>query len=338
MDVQEELTNMVNIMDNTERFSKNIFLPVKKIVRYDDSEATYDLYVANFSSLYNLQQYLLGNPEINSIVFNENDLSSETGTFRFAGVPYDQAVSELLDTSDEKFKEFLKIVRTVNSATPGMSKKYNVTKSYTGSRISNTSYIMGNPKCYSKREKIIVPKFIKMSINLAYNCNHDKNQVYFRSIIISNLVKALEESGYSVNVDTFALLEEDDEMMKISIQMKSHNGKLHMSDLYKMTCNVEFFRRIIFRVMETLDVHNLSWEDGYGRTCNEELTRATLGLKKDDILFCQPSEMGIEGDDLASDFESAINHLGIEDIIDVKRAKRTLESDEVKLLLSKRMR
>ena len=104
---------------------------------------------------------------------------------------------------------------------------------------------------------INIKSVIILCINLAYNCSHDKSQVYYRSIIISNLVKALEAAGYSVSVNTFSLIEENSEMMKISIKMKNHNGKLHMSDLYKMTCNVEFFRRIIFRIDVFFGIHFL---------------------------------------------------------------------------------
>lgn len=317
---------------NVERFPNNIFLPDKKIIQGNE----YNLYSASFSSLYDLYLYLKNNPIINSYVFTK--LSSVENGYDFAGMPYDDAVEDLLNPNDENFKEFLDIVKTINSAKLGDSKKYRTVKSYTGSRIHNTAFITGNPKCYTKREKLQVPKFIKMSINLAYNCSHDKSQVYYRSIIISNLVKALEAAGYSVSVNTFSLIEENSEMMKISIKMKNHNGKLHMSDLYKMTCNVEFFRRIIFRVMETLDVKDDDWCFSYGRTCSKETIKELLKLSEDDILFNQPNEMGIKGEDLTKDFKRAIEHLGLEDIVDVDKAIKTLDSKEVQMMLSKRMR
>lgn len=318
--------------ENIKRFSNNIFLPYEEKI----FGRSYDIYVANFSSLYNLYQYLKNDPKINYRVFGR--LASEENGFEFAGMPYKDALEDLLNPNDKKFKDFLKVIKTVNSAKLGDSKKYKTVKSYTGSRINNTAYITGNPKCYTKREIVQVPKFIKMSINLAYNCSHDKREVYYRSIIISNLVKALEEAGYSVSVNTFALVQEDSEIMKITVKMKSHNGKLHMSDLYKMTCNVEFFRRIIFRIMETLDVKDDYWEIGYGHPCDESMIKEVLRLKKDDILFGQPHEMGIEGNNIAVDFKNAIKHLGIEDIVDVDKAIKTLNSDETQMILQKRMR
>ncbi len=76
--------------------------------------------------------------------------------------------------------------------------------------------------------------------------------------------------------------------------------------------------------MEVSDVEN-DWSWGYGRTAEESLAREVLKLKKDDIYFDQPSEMGIYGHNIGEDFENAIEHLGLEKIIDVPREKEILQ-------------
>ena len=53
------------------------------------------------------------------------------------------------------------------------------------------------------------------------------------------------------------------------------------------------------------------------------------------MFFDQPLRMGIEGLDLADDFESAINHLKLADKIDVERAKVEFREVTKKLELKK---
>ena len=89
---------------------------------------------------------------------------------------------------------------------------------------------------------------------------------------------------------------------------------------------MEFLRRILFRILETLDVTE-DWSDGYGSTCDESFVRKALNLGKDDIFFDQPRSMGIRGENLAKDFEAAIKHLNLEDKIDVAKAKAEFEKD-----------
>ncbi len=124
--------------------------------------------------------------------------------------------------------------------------------------------------------------------------------------------------------------QEDDELVYIIVQIKKHGGRLNMGALYKTLCHVEFLRRILFRILETMDVKNC-WGNGYGQTCDESFIRKALKLGNNDIFFDQPRNMGIDGYDLAQDFESAIKHLNLEDKIDVEKAKREF-SENTKVL------
>lgn len=312
---------------NHTNFSSNIFEP-EKIVVFDNR---YRILKARFSNLYALYEYLKSNPEINRDVFYK--LSSVTGSYDFAGKPYNEAVEDLIGELDPGYKEFLKLQSDLN-AKKGHVHKYKTVRTVAGGHLNVPAYSAGNPLCYETEERIMKPKFARMHVTLSYYWGTEKEQVLNRAVIITNVLKALENAGYSVDLNTFELSTECDELAYIVVQIKRHGGRLDMQALYKSLCHVEFLRRILFRILETLDLHN-DWCSGYGQTCSESFTRQALKLGKNDIFFDQPRDMGIVGRDLAEDFESAINHLNLQDKIDVEKAKREFKEDT--MILRKKM-
>ncbi len=306
------------------RFPDNIFEPeVEKIGRYN-----YTKYYVRFNNLYELYEYLKSNPKINTKVFRT--LSSLEKDSSFAGKPYDQAVEDLISEVDPGYEEFLKLQRDLNNVRSGMIHKYKTVRTVAGGHLNMVAYSKGDPLCYETEERVVKAKFVKIHIALSYYWGTTKSQVLHRAIIITNVLKALENAGYSVDLNTFELSEEERELIYIVVQIKRHGEKMNMSALYKTLCHVEFLRRILFRVLETLDV-TADWSSGYGSTCSEEFTRKALKFGSNDIFFDQPRAMGIGGEDLAQDFENAIKHLNLEDKIDVERAKREF-NDEVATL------
>lgn len=288
----------------------------------------YKLYLARFRNLYDLYEYLKSNPTINREVFYE--LSSETGSRSFAGKPYEEAVEDLIGDIDPGYQEFLKLQNDINNARKIEIHKYKTIRTVAGGHLNVPAYSMGSPLCYETEEKIKKSRFVRMHVTLSYHCGTSKSQVLNRAIIITNVLKALERSGYNVDLNTFELSCEWDELIYIVVNVKRHGETLNMQTLYKSLCNVEFLRRILFRVLETLDVKK-SWNVGYGMTCYEEFTRKALKFDSNDIFFDQPSEMGIRGLDLVEDFENAIEHLNLTDKIDVETAKQQFK-DNVKCL------
>ncbi len=311
---------------NHERFSDSIFEPEMLTV----DGYTYRILKARFSNLYVLYDYLKANPELNRDVFYK--LSSLDGDYSFAGKPYEKAVEDLVGELDPGYEEFLKLQSDLN-AKKGKIHKYRTVRTVAGGHLSVPAYCAGNPLCYETEERITKPKFARMHVSLSYYWGTTKDQVLHRAIIITNILKALEKAGYSVDLKTFELSQERDELAYIIVQIKKHGGRLDMQGLYKTLCHVEFLRRILFRILETLDLRN-SWGHGYGQTCSEEFTRDVLKLGKNDIYIDQPRELGIFGDDLADDFESTITHLSLQDKIDVEKAKREFKQES--MILRKR--
>ncbi|MDE5888413.1 MAG: hypothetical protein K2H20_00160, partial [Bacilli bacterium] len=306
--------------ENQLNFSDNIFKPEKiKVGRYN-----YQMYRARFNNLYALYEYLKSNPEINHDVFYK--LSSVKGSYDFAGKPYEEALEDLVGEVDPGYEEFLKLQSDLNNAKRGKVHKFKLVRTVAGGHLNIPAYCAGSPLCYETEERISKPKFIRIHVSLSYYWGTSKSQVLHRAIIITNIIRALEKAGYSVDLRTFEMSMEANELVYIIVQIKKHGGRLNMSALYKTLCHVEFLRRILFRILETMDVKN-SWCEGYGQTCGEEFIRKALKLGKDDIFFDQPREMGIYGNDLADDFESAIKHLNLEDKINVEKAKREFRED-----------
>ena len=301
-----------------------VFDPEKKIVGSD----TYTVYKVRFNSLYSLYEYLKSNPPTNDIVFHK--LHSETGDFDFAGKPYFEAVEDLVSIVDPGYDEFLKLQKSINGAKNIKTHKYRLVRTVAGGRLNNVAYCVGSPLCYESEELISKPKFIQIHVTLSYVFTTSKSQVLNRAIIITNIVKALEDAGYNVGLNTFELSEEEDELVYILVQIKKYGERINLQRLYKTLCHVEFLRRILFRILETTDV-KCDWENGYGCTCSEQFTRKFLDFDDNDIFFDQPREMGIKGRDLADDFENAIKHLQLEDKIDVQKVKEEF-SNSVKSL------
>ncbi len=313
---------------NHEKYEDYIFSPE----RVDIGEDTYTLYKARFNSLFDLYEYLKSNPQTNRRVFTTLH-SVEKGS-SFAGKPYKAAVEDLVNEVDPGYEEFLTLQRDLNNASLREMHKYKLVRTVAGGHLNVPAYSAGNPLCYETEEKIKKPKFVRIHVTLSYYWGTSKKQVLNRAIIITNVLKALEKAGYSVDLNTFELSEEYDELIYIVVQIKRHGERMNMAALYKTLCRVEFLRRILFRILETLDVKR-NWEDGYGTTCDERFTRKVLNFGPNDIFFDQPREMGIRGEDLADDFEAAIKHLNLEDKIDVEKAKKEFTEDVKSLKLKK---
>ncbi len=313
---------------NYKKYSDFIFPPEKVLVGDED----YTLYKARFNSLYDLYEYLKSNPQTNRRVFTT--LHSAVKDSSFAGKPYKAAVEDLINDVDPGYEEFLTLQRDLNNVGLKEIHKYKLVRTVAGGHLNIPAYSAGNPLCYETEEKIKKPKFVRIHVTLSYYWGTSKRQVLNRAIIITNILKALENAGYNVDLNTFELSMEADELIYIVVQIKKYGERMNMAALYKTLCRVEFLRRILFRILETLDVTR-DWEDGYGVTCSERFTKRALNFGSNDIFFDQPREMGITGEDLAEDFEAAVKHLNLDDKIDVEKAKEEFKKDVQSLKLKK---
>ena len=311
---EEEEMERRKYTNNDERFPNNIFEPVQVVI----DGRKYIKYRANFRSLRNLYNYLKSKPDINNEVFST--LHSESKEKEFAGKSYRSALEELVNPPRSEFKEIFRVSDRIQENALGYVKEFISVKSPNGGSIDIPAYCSGSPFCYRKTKSVYTPKFIRINIALGYYWGTSKEQVLNRAMIILALVNALEQAGYVVEINTFEVAREGNEIVEIDVNIKNNDETFDKASLYKSLCYVEFLRRILFRVLETLNVQN-SWGGGYGETCEESFVRAVRGSDENDIYFDQPRNMGIGGNDIVDDFNEAVSHLSLEDKIDMDETK-----------------
>lgn len=310
--------------NNHIEFPYNIYRP--EIITVDGDR--YVRYNARFGSLHDLYVYLRSHPRINRKVFS--NLSSITGTTEFAGAPIEEAIEELDLPPRDEYRDFLKLSERLNDDSLGYVQEHITISAPGGGCIDIPAYASGNPFCYKIGRSIYTPKFVRINVLLSYYSGTSKEQILNRALIVAALVNAFEQEGYIVDVNTFELSAEDNEVIDIDVNIKNSDETFNKASLYKTLCYVEFLRRILFRVLETMDVKN-KWGFGYGHPCSESFVREAKRLDASDIVIDQPREMGIRGKDIAEDFRNAIEHLQLGDKIDVDKAADEFEKDVLRL-------
>ncbi|MBQ3307422.1 MAG: hypothetical protein IJG68_04440 [Bacilli bacterium] len=312
---------MSHLPHNYKKYPEWIEKPEVVSVLGDD----YRVFGYHFKGLRDFYELLKQNPSINYQVWsNEDKIASITGRYDFAGRNYHDAVEMLIEDMDPGYQEYLRIQKQMKAKT-GYSHKYKTIPTIAGGVVDPVSYTVGSPTIYKTGRLIKKPKFITVDLQIAYYWGTDPEQVFNRALIITNLIRALERNGYSVDVNSFMVAQEENEIVKVVFEVKKQGQRTNYQTLYKSLVDVEFFRRLCFRLMEISDVTE-NWVNGYGQTSEEDFVRDLLKLKKEDIYFDQPRNMGIRGRDLGFDFERAITSLGLEDKIDMKREKEILQN------------
>ena len=308
---------MNRINDNYYRFSDN-YKPVKFIKLSDGN--FYYMYEVSFSNLTELYELLKSNPTLNKKIFVEE--SSQSNDIEFYGKPYEKALEDLVNLKENQYNEFMDIIKALGFTGIKNSYTYKKVKSPTGGYLRIPLYTAGHPLPYEVNKKIKSPDIITIHVSLGYKSETTKEQVLNRAIILISIVNALEARGHEVKISASELLYNTPsfpgEIVKISIDIKKYGKGINFTTLYKTLCPIEFLRRIIFRVIETIPVNHTRWNSNYGSVCNKEQVREILQLDDKTLYFGQPHELGIEGEDIEEDFQQCLESLNISDKISVK--------------------
>lgn len=308
----------MSLNNNYKKYPEHYYAP--EIIKVDGSN--YKIYLTKFDNLYEIYNLLKSNPTLNTNIFNE--LHSETGDYSFAGIPYEEALEDLINFEEDGYSEFLDLIKDLSHVRVGYKHEYELKRTLAGGHLNIPAYSTGSPLCYETYERVKRPKFINVHAALSYPWTTSKNQVLNRAIILVSVINALERNGYNVNLNTFELSNEYKELVNIVVNVKKHGERTNLQTLYKTSCHVEFLRRILFRILETMAVTE-DWESGYGRTCDPDFVSETLNISKNDIYFGTPQELDIHGKDLTDDFTSCLESLNLNKKFDVREI-----SDEFK--------
>ncbi|MDD4624337.1 MAG: hypothetical protein PHX40_03095 [Bacilli bacterium] len=274
-------------------------------------------YKAHFSSLMALHNYLKSNPKINTRIFETRQSISDDESFH--GEPLDTAITYLKGGYKKNFKDFIALKRELDSRIVFNSTYSDFEKTTVGSRICIPNVLAGSPKFMIKPAKEKQLKFVDVYYNLGYPQFASDEVIRNRGLIALNLIKILENNDYRVNLTTFKLLKVyDKEYMYISIILKNQNDLLNVSQCYFPFVGVEFNRRIMFNLIETMNVRESYWQNSYGTHIKNDETRERLELPKNAILIGFPSQMGIT-DDLNESFNNVMENIDIDKYVKIKK-------------------
>ena len=314
-------------------YPNNFFKPTDIDIVQNDVTEKYVLYKANFRNIRDLHAFLDSNPKVNKRVFP--NLASLENDSHFAGIPYDEAVEALIKPIRNEYDGLIQLERRLDHFGSGVTTIYEPCRSAGGAVLDVPRYVSRNPMCYISEREVESPKFIRINVALSYSQSTGRKQVENRAIILIALLNALEREDFAVDVNTFSLSYSKEELININVNMKNTDNTINKSSLTKVMCYIEFLRRILFRVVECMDVKERSWGRAYGSVCSKEMTKKVLNLSDKEIYFDQPNAIGIRGVNIINDFENAVEKLGISNLIDVNESKRNLEREVKRLNLTK---
>lgn len=279
------------------------------------------IYKYYFSNLFDLYNYLKDNPKINSMIFKEqNSIEAETD---FAGESLDQALEYLKGGYKVKLNEFNMALNSINALGYKDEDSRKLVRGLHGGTYLSPLVAAGVPDCMISYERDTTPKCITIYFQINYTWKTKPNQIFNRGIATINLIQALQERGYLVDLKVFELLKCDNEYIDIIVNIKNIDEDLNITKCYYPLVSKEFFRRVMFRVIESAPVKN-NWADGYGFKPSEDEIREFYKLKEKDLLISEPYTMGIKGENIYTDTINMFKSLNVSNEFDLTKVKRKI--------------
>ncbi len=254
----------------------------------------------SFDSITEFIDYLDNTP-INTYIWDLDNLESESTDYSFHKTNSLNEAKYLCKFGwHEKFNQLIelkiqleKYIKIKNNKT----RQYNY---YIGYAPDVKAYLEGNPLSMLNKE---MPK--RKHIDIYYNSailgEVDSNQIFNRGAITLSMIEILESMGFSVALNIFTMSKKEDQIHYTKFNLKRTNERLNPQKLFFPLCHPSFLRRLVFRLREETPDIRPEWRNGYGRTCDDEMIRQIIELSPNDIVICQPQEMGVEGEDIIED-------------------------------------
>ena len=152
-------------------------------------------------------------------------------------------------------------------------------------------------------------KHIDIYYNSAVSSSVSTNQIFNRGAITLSFTEMLENMGFSVGLHIFTMAECEGQVHFAKFNLKRAGERLNVQKLFFPLCHPSFLRRLVFRLYEeTPDIKN-GWTDVYGRTCDDYTVRQVMDLKENDIVICQPGEMGVRGNNIIDDANAMVDYI-----------------------------
>ncbi len=235
--------------------------------------------------------------------------ASETGGYYFTKTrSYDEAKDLIKYGYHEDFEKLVELKATLEKYIKMSRMKTRQYNYYVGYAPDVKAYLEGNPLSMLNKE---TPK--RKHVDIYYNSailgDVSTEQIFNRGAITLSLVEILENMGFSVGLHVFTMSKCNSQVHLAKFSLKEPNERLNIQKLYFPLCHPSFLRRLVFRLREITPDIETAWSDGYGRTCNDYLIREYIDLKDNDIVICQPDEMGVLGHNIVDDANSMFDYI-----------------------------
>lgn len=257
------------------------------------------IYNAAFKSLSDMQMYILSKPQVNSRVFQKQH--SITNRPEFPEDTFDNAVDYLIGGYDIDFNITLKMQREFEKTISVKNFRRSTEKAMAGSHPNVPAFVAGMPKSMYRLARAPEKKFVTIWFNLAYSVQTSKQAVMNRGALTLSMIKLLEANGIGVDLKVFSCCYNRGEVFNSEVRLKSPSEPINLKKCFYPMCSVMFLRRIILRVMESMDFQEDNWYPYYGRPLTEDQFRSIFSIPKNDIVISSPVQMGIEGGNINDD-------------------------------------
>ncbi len=290
------------------------------MIRNIHSKQGYDCFEQNFKNRQDFISYLK-TAKTSSTFIAKNLASYEisrsntewTGTKSF-----DEALNLFENGWYENFDQFLAQKQQIDKFFPYVSKKKIYHNDICGS-VPNVVNAINNLPLSMRR--LYEDYNAQKKITIHYNCDIPwyikQRQVFINGLLTLSLVDFLDSLGYRVELKTYGISTSGNQIALIDLILKSSGEKINLQKFYFAFCHPSFMRRLLFRVMETIQGLDQSWTWHYGRCMLTNEIKSFLEIDKNTIYINEPSQMGIRGHNIEEDIQAFLNAVMLGEHIEI---------------------
>lgn len=277
----------------------------------------------DFDSITEFIDYLDNTPT-NTDIWGCIDLASITGDYAFCKTRSLQEAKDFCKFGfHEDFDKLVELKSTLEKYIKMSSKKNKQYNFYVGYTPDVKAYLEGNPLSMLNKQNP-KRKHIDIYYNSAIMVGVSTNKIFNRGAITLCLVEILENMGFNVGFNIFTMSKCNGQVHYAKFNLKRKGERLNVQKLFFPLCNPSFLRRLIFRLREETPDITYGWTDGYGIPADDYTMRKIIDLKDNDIVICQPDEMGVRGYNIIDDANAMFDYINrfTSDVVELEHIKR----------------
>lgn len=296
------------------------------------NKGKFTVYDVIFSDLTDLYNYLKSNPKVNKKIFPRNIRASIKNDSTL-GFDLDKAIEYIPGGYEENIKNFLTLKENMTGTSIETRESRDVTIGVYGGIPFVPNVVKGVSDCMISYDRNSEVKVRNIYFGLSYPIFSSDDMILNRGLIALYIIDALEKKGELINLKTFQASGNGNEIIRIEIGLKkSREMSIDPRKCYFPLARKEFFRRILFRVFESVDAKEPWGENGYGNTLSKDKLKDFFEIPDQDIVIPSPHEIGIKGNNIYDDTISAITALGLENEFDLNKIRNLKEKTKKKVL------